>query len=153
MSIMRMKTPLDVAASDHPDIIDLGWMRLITTSYSRLFWEGCQNHELRIPKCRHCGHVWFYPTPRCVECLEPAGDWIVSSGDATLYSYTAVHRPLHQDLAGDVPYIVAVVELSEGVRMMTNIVGAKEDELEVGMPLKVEFVPKGDAVLPLFRRA
>lgn len=152
MSNLRMKTPLDIEASpDNPDVIDIGWMRIATSPYSRFFWEGCRKHELRLPKCTSCGNIWFYPTPRCTACLSPAGHWIVASGKATLYSWTSVERPLIPELAGRVPYIVAVVALEEGVRMMANLHGVREDDLAVDMPLTVGFeeLPTG-AVLPFF---
>ena len=153
MSTLRMKTPLDIEASPgDPDIIDIGWMRIVTSSYARFFWEGCKQHELRIPKCKACGNLWFYPTPRCTKCLQPAGDWIVASGAASLYSYTSLHRPLHKDLESSVPYVVAVVSLAEGVRMMANIEGAPEAELQLDMPLQVDFKElKTGAVLPFFK--
>lgn len=155
MSNLRMKTPLDVEADPtDPDIIDIGWMRIVTSPHARFFWEGCKKHELRIPKCNACGNVWFYPTPRCTKCLAPAGDWIVSSGDATLYSWTAVYRPVVEAVSKTLPYLVVVVEMAEGVRMMANLEGAKEEELRDGMPLRVGFkeLPSG-AVMPYFSLA
>lgn len=153
MSNLRMKTPLDIEADPNdPDIIDIGWMRIVTSAYARFFWEGCRVRELRIPKCQACGNLWFYPTPRCTKCLAPAGHWIVASGEATLYSYTTLHRPLHKDLEPELPYIVGVVQLSEGVRMMTNIVGAPEAQLQTDMPVRVDYRElKTGAVLPVFR--
>ena len=139
MSTLRMKTPLDVEASDDPNLIDIGWMRITTSDYSRFFWEGCRDGELRIPHCRACGNTWFYPTPRCTKCLKPAGEWIVASGDASLYSFTTVTRPLHKALADSVPYIVAVVELREGIRMMTNLRNVTEETAKIGMSLTVTF--------------
>lgn len=155
MNHMRMKTPLDVEADPNdPDIIDIGWMRIITSDYARFFWEGCKAHELRIPKCAACGNVWFYPTPRCTRCLAPAGEWIVASGEATLYSWTSVYRPLVAGVRDTLPYLVAVVELPEGVRMMANIEGATEEELRDGMPLSVGFKQLATgAVLPYFTLA
>jgi len=154
MSNLRMKTPLDIEASDDPSLIDIGWMRIQTSPYSMFFWEGCRKHELRLPKCQACGNIWFYPTPRCTRCLEPAGHWIVSSGRGTLYSFTAVHFPLHADLADRTPYVVGVVGLAEGVRMMANIVGAEESALRLDMPVKVGFEALSTgAVLPHFTPA
>lgn len=154
MSNLRMKTPLDIEASDDPSLIDIGWMRIPTSPYSTFFWEGCRKHELRLPKCRACGNLWFYPTPRCTRCLEPAGDWIVSSGRGTLYSYSAVHHPLHASLANLVPYIVGVVALEEGIRMMSNIVGAEEKQLRLNMPVQVVFQTLSTgAVMPHFTPA
>lgn len=151
MSTLRMKTPLDVEASDDPSIIDIGWMRITTSEYSRFFWEGCREGELRIPKCEACGNTWFYPTPRCTACLAPAGSWVVASGRGSLYSFTTVSRPLHQSLAAAVPYIVAVVELEEGIRMMANLKEATEDTAKIGMPLVARYqdLPSGWA-LPYF---
>jgi uncharacterized OB-fold protein len=154
MSNLRMKTPLDIEADpDDPNIIDIGWMRIVTSEYARFFWEGCKVRELRIPKCKACGNLWFYPTPRCTKCLQPAGDWIVSSGKATLYSFTTVHRPLHKDISSE-PYLVAVVTLEEGVRMMANVEGATEADLKLDMPLQVDYkTMKTGAVLPFFKPA
>lgn len=150
---LRMRTPLDIEASpDDPDIIDIGWMRIATSPYARFFWEGCKKRELRLPKCHACGNLWFYPTPRCTKCLQPAETWIVSNGRGTLYSYTTVHRALHKSLEQALPYVIAVVTLAEGVRMMANVHGAREEELQLDMPLQVDFRElETGAVLPFFK--
>lgn len=152
MSDLRLKTPLDLQAdADDPNVLDVGWMRIVISPYTKFFWEGCQRRELRLPHCLSCNNVWFYPTPRCVNCLEPARSWLVSPGRGKLYSFTTVHRPIEKSLAAKAPYVVAIVELDEGVRMMGNMPGCKEEDLQVNMRIKLEFVTSSTGViLPAF---
>ena len=91
---------------------------------------------------------------RCIECFSDDLAWTAARGTGTLYSYTLVHQVFHPGFASEVPYNVAMVDLDEGVRMVTNIVGLPDEELRVGMPLVVEFERISDELaLPKFRPA
>jgi uncharacterized OB-fold protein len=118
------------------------------------FWEGCAAGELRIQHCRSCDRHVFYPRLLCPHCGSGELEWVVSDGTATLHSYVISHRPA-PGFADDVPYVIAVVELPEGVRMMTNLVGVDPEpaELPLDMPLRVVFEQRGEVCLPLFAPA
>ena len=120
------------------------------TELSRPHWEGCRRGELLVQRCADCGCYVFTPEVACTGCLSNHLDWVRSSGCGTLYSYTVIHRPQRPEF--DVPYVGAIIELDEGWHMLSNIVDADPGALEIGMPVQVCFVPRGeDLVLPMFR--
>jgi uncharacterized protein len=123
------------------------------TPETRHFWDGTKAGELRIQGCDDCAHRYFPPRPFCPACGSRSVHVIKATGRATLYSYVIHHRPR----AGfEPPYAIAVVELEEGPRMMTNIVGCPQtpDALVLDMPLEVTFEAQNDAItLPFFRPA
>jgi uncharacterized OB-fold protein len=118
------------------------------------FWEGAAQGELRMQRCRSCARYYFYPRPFCPHCFSQDVEWTTVSGDARLISYVINHRPL-PPFDPSVPLVVALVELAEGPRMMSNITGVEPvpSALELDMPLKVTFAPRGDYALPLFAPA
>ncbi len=101
------------------------------------FWEGLKNHELRIQRFTDDGTLMFPPANANPNTHSMEYDWIVSSGKGTLYSHTVVHYP--QVPSFDYPLIVGLVELEEGVRIITNIVNVKPEQIEIGMPVEVCF--------------
>lgn len=120
------------------------------TALSRPHWEGCQEGELRVQRCAQCGHFVFIPHPSCTRCHTEALEWVVSSGRGTVYSYTVVHRAPRPAFA--VPYVVAIVELSEGWHMLTNLIEIAPEDVTVGMPVEVSFREQNeDITLPFFR--
>ena len=108
------------------------------------FWEGARRGELVLPRCRTCSTVFFYPRELCPECLSSDLDWVTASGRGRVYSYTIVHQPAHPTFRADSPYVYAIVQLDEGVRMVSNIVDCPHDELAINMPVAAVF----DAVTP-----
>jgi uncharacterized protein len=121
------------------------------TPETRPFWDGAAAGELRVQRCLACRRHYFYPRPVCPHCGTSEVEWVTVSGRATLYSYVISHRPA-PGFAGDGPYAIAVVELEEGVRMMTNVVDCPNEQLVIGMPLEVTFEQISDEVaLPKFR--
>jgi uncharacterized protein len=121
------------------------------TPETQPFWDGTAAGELRVQRCGACARHYFYPRPGCPHCGADDVAWVTVSGRATLYSYVINHRPA-PGFAADGPYAIAVVELEEGVRMMTNIVATEitPENLRLDMPLRVVFEPRGDMHLPLF---
>jgi uncharacterized OB-fold protein len=115
---------------------------------SRPFWEGIAQGELRIQRCASCGHHVFYPRAFCPYCHSDQLTWVAASGKGSIYSYTVAY----QAPASEVPFIIALVELEEGVRMMTRILGAPRERIEIGAPvrLSIESLADGPA-LPYFR--
>jgi hypothetical protein len=126
----------------------------VPTPETLQFWEGTLRGELRIQRCRECDQAYFYPRPFCPSCLSNDVEWIAASGRATLHTYVINHRP-PPGFADDAPYAIAVVELEEGPRMMTNIVGVENtpENLVLDMNLEVTFEPHGDQMVPKFRPA
>ena len=115
------------------------------------FWDGCARGELRLQRCRDCGKPYFYPRPVCPECGSTDVEWFTASGRATLYSYVINHRPA-RGFEDDGPYAIAVVQLAEGPRMMTNLVGVPNtpEDLILDMELQVTFEQRGEISLPVF---
>ena len=97
----------------------------VPTPETQPFWDGCAAGELRIQRCADCALPYFYPRPVCPACGSTRVEWFTASGRATLYSYVINHRPA-RGFEDDAPYAIAVVELAEGPRMMTNIDGRPE---------------------------
>jgi hypothetical protein len=115
------------------------------------FWEGAKEHRLMLPRCNACGKSWFPPSRRCTHCLSDDTRWIEASGKGRIHSFVTVHRVYHAAFAEAVPYIVAFVELAEGPRMLTNIVGVAPEDARCGMPVAVVFDDiEGWGALPKF---
>jgi uncharacterized OB-fold protein len=118
---------------------------------SRAYWEGLEQGELRIQRCRSCAKAVFYPRSICPYCHSDQLEWIVASGRGTIYTYTVLHQAFGA-FAADVPFIVALVALDEGVRMLSRIVDAPRDQVAIGAAVEVTFATVGDGVtLPYFR--
>lgn len=119
---------------------------------SQPYWDACRRGELTVQRCAACGHYVFIPQPACTRCLSSALEWVRSSGRGRVYSYTVVWRP--QQPAFEVPYTVAIVEMDEGWKTLTNIVDCPVDDVRVGMDVEVKFVPMSEEItLPMFRPA
>lgn len=116
------------------------------------FWSRCQDGRLHFQRCASCGTWRHLPRYMCARCGSPEFVWELSSGTGTLFSWTVTHQALHPAFAGDIPFIAAVVELEEGVRMATRLVDCPPDRLELEMPLALDFETLGDDFrLPVFR--
>jgi uncharacterized OB-fold protein len=131
---------------------------LVPDDASRPFFAGASQGVLLLRRCRAC-ETFMSPTgglgtplrPRCVNCFSAELEWAPASGRGTLYSFAIQHQ--RYDPAFEVPYNIAVVELDEGVRLTTNVVGCANDELWIGMPLEVTFERLSEEVaIPKFRR-
>jgi len=117
------------------------------------FWAGCREGRLLVQGCRDCGRSRFPPAPICPHCGSPRSGWIEASGRARIYSWIVVRHPVPAEVyAEEVPYVVALVELDEGVRMPTRIVDCEPEAVSAGMAVEVVFRPHGENFrLPLFR--
>jgi uncharacterized OB-fold protein len=125
------------------------------TPETREFWDGARRHELRIQRCRACGKAYFFPRPFCPHCSSKDVEWITASGRGRLHTYVINHRPApgFHDFA---PYVIAIVQLDEGPRLMTNIVGveAAPEALPPDLAVEVAWERQDDDItLPLFRPA
>jgi len=118
------------------------------------YWDAARDRRLLIKRCGACGRAHFYPRPFCPHCWSNEVTWEEASGRATLYTYSIVRRNDLPPFNERVPYVAAVIDLEEGPRMMTNVEGCAEEDLEIGMPLIVDFRVETDEVtVPVFRPA
>jgi uncharacterized OB-fold protein len=123
------------------------------TPETRPFWEGTRRGELRLQRCDACAHVYFPPRPFCPKCAGRKVSWFKASGRGLLYSYVIHHRPVPGFTP---PYSIAVVELQEGPRLLTNIVNCPQtpEALQLDMPVEVSFKQLSDEIaLPVFQPA
>lgn len=109
------------------------------------FWDGTVEKRLRLQRCRSCGEVVWYPRGVCPRCGSLELDWFEASGKGVVYSYTVIRRGAPAPYAGAEPYVLAYVELDEGPRLLTNIVGCDTAAVQVGGEVCVEFHPTGEA--------
>lgn len=120
---------------------------------SKPFWEACERQELYLQRCRDCGVVRYYIRALCPECLSGETEWLRSSGRGTVYTFTVTHQNQAEGFRDQLPYVLAYVELEEGVRMLTGIVDCPPDQVRIGMAVIVKFEAIDGAVIPKFAPA
>ena len=103
------------------------------------FWDGLAQDEVRIQRCATCGTWVFYPRSRCPSCLGDDLPWQTVSGRGTVYSYTVARQATHPAFEAELPQLLAIVELDEGVRMTTTIVDVAPEDLRVGLAVEAHF--------------
>jgi uncharacterized OB-fold protein len=122
------------------------------TPWSKPFWDGCKNGKLLIQQCKECQRYVFYPKLFCPFCLSYDLNWIEATGKGKIYTFTVVYSYQPTEFSADVPYVVAVIDLEEGVRMMSNIVGCKPEAVKCDMDVEVVFEKVShDVTLPKFK--
>jgi uncharacterized OB-fold protein len=120
---------------------------------SHPFWDAARERRLAIQRCRACNEYVFPPRALCPTCHDAALEWVDATGTGSVYSYTVARRPAGASFADKVPYVVAIVELDEGVRMLSNVVGVEVDAVRVGQRVQVTFEESGEVTLPMFEPA
>jgi len=121
---------------------------------TRGYWEGAARGELVLQRCRACDVVQHRPRNICATCLSSEIEHFVASGHGHVYTYTVTHQNQMPGFRGACPYVLAYVELAEGPRLMTNIVGCDPESVEVGMSVVVDFAPcENGLAVPRFRPA
>ena len=121
------------------------------TPDNKPFWSACKQHELSLHRCQNCGHIRL-PSPICQKCLSMDSEWVRVSGRGKLYTWTTIYQRYHPGFAEELPYNVAIVELENGLRLMTNIVGCKNEDLRIGMEVEVIFEDVTEEItLPKFK--
>ena len=126
------------------------------TEITKPLWEASKRGELVIQKCRKCGHMQWYPRPSCVNCASRELEWTKVSGRGKVYSFTVVRQVIGNspEFQKDIPFVVAEIDLEEGVRLYSNIIGIAHEEVEVDMPVEVVFEEcTTDISLPKFKPA
>lgn len=117
------------------------------------FWAAVQERRLVVPRCDACGTLTFPPTIACPACGADAFTWTAVSGRGRVYSFVVYHRVYHPAFADRVPYAVGVIELEEGPRLISNVVGVPLDEIVCDMPVTVVYEEVRDGYLiPKFTR-
>jgi uncharacterized OB-fold protein len=124
----------------------------VKTQEGMPFWEGCKRGELLLQQCDKCHAFQWFPRAYCRDCSNDKLTWIRASGRGRVVSFSIVRKPINQSFASMVPYVLAVVELDEGIRMMTNIVDAVSRNVKADDVVQVVFEEQNDDVtIPLFR--
>ncbi len=118
---------------------------------SEEFWKATQRHELLIQECGDCGKKIFYPKPFCTKCLSANLKWIRSSGKGKVYSYAVPRAQTPRPFSNDTPYIIAVINLEEGVTISSNTINCKPEDMRCNMDVRVIFEDVSDTItLPKF---
>jgi hypothetical protein len=116
------------------------------------YWEKTKQHELWLMRCKDCNQAYFYPRPICPSCFSRSTEWFQSSGKGTIYTFAIVHRA--PTPAFTAPYVVAYIELEDGVRLPTNLIDVEPDpeHVKIGMACEVVYEDISDTIsLPKFR--
>ena len=121
---------------------------------SKGFWEACQRHQLYVQKCRACDALRYYPRALCTNCMSSDTQWLKCSGRGKVYTFTTTYQNQAPGFRESIPYIMAYVELEEGVKMLTNIIDCAPEQAKIGMPVEVVYEDVTPAVtLAKFRLA
>ena len=116
------------------------------SSISAPFWHAARAHRLQLQHCGHCDRYIYYPRPFCPACLQSDLTWRDVSGRGTVYTFTVVRRAASARFQALVPYVHAIVELEEGPRMTTNIVGCAPESVRIGMPVRAVYEDLDDTI-------
>ena len=117
------------------------------------FYGWCKQRELRFQRCTGCGAWRHVPREQCAACGSQQWEWARSSGHGSVFTWTVVARAMHPSFQDDVPYAAVVIELEEGVRLVSEVVHCPPEALDIGMPVEVVFEDvTPEVTLPKFRR-
>jgi uncharacterized OB-fold protein len=115
------------------------------------YWEAAASGELVVQECPECGHRQFYPRAVCTQCGADPG-WLTCSGNGTVHTFTVIRQNHAKPFKEELPYVVAIVDLDEGPRMMGTVTGSDPGDVHIGMPVEVYFVPADENVaVPYWR--
>ncbi len=119
-----------------------------------VYLDGIRNDRLMVQHCGACNSHWHYPRPVCPGCGSDDWDWVDAQGSGTVHSFTIVHRAPVKALKHLTPYVLAMVDLTEGARVTSIIVGETALDISIGDPVKIAFPkgPAGEAGMPVFKQ-
>jgi hypothetical protein len=124
----------------------------VPTPESQPYWDGAKEHRLRVQRCSACAHHQLYPRRLCTRCGAPDPAWVDACGRGAVESFTVVRRAIHGAYALEVPYVVALIRLEEGPRLMSNIVECVPEAVRMGAEVDVVFEARSPAItVPQFR--
>lgn len=122
------------------------------TDLDRPHWEAAAKHQLLIQSCNDCGHMWFPPAENCPNCLGTNLGWKEPKGTGKVHSFIIYHQGWLPGYLKSTPYNVAIIQLDEGPRFISNVVGIDNDHIEVDMPVQVTFEDVApDVSIPRFK--
>lgn len=123
----------------------------VPTALTQPYWDAARQGELRLQHCQACGHWQFYPRPFCLSCESDHLQWQRTSGLGTVYTFTVNHRAPNPFMKARLPYVVAIVQLDEGPRLMANVLNAQPGQMAIGKRVQVCFEQASeDITLPQF---
>jgi len=144
----RPPAPTERPAAPPPAAADV--LRPVVTPDTQFFWDGTALGELRIQRCGECGVLRHPPGPMCPDCGTGRPGYVVAAGTGEIYSYVVHHHPLVPGRR--VPFVVALVQLTEGVRMVGELLGTDPGQVRIGMPVRADFARvDGELTLPAWR--
>jgi uncharacterized OB-fold protein len=120
---------------------------------SEPFWRATKDHELKYQQCNDCNAIVFYPRHHCTSCGSADLAWKTSAGQGEVYTFSIVRQNRSPSFRDLVPYVLAYVDLDEGFRIMTNIVGIAPEDVRCGMRVKVQWEDAEEVSFPLFAPA
>lgn len=125
----------------------------IVNADSEPYWNAARERRLFIRKCKACCELHFMPRYLCPSCWSDQLEWVEASGTGSVHSFTIVRRASAAEFAPRVPYVVALIDLDEGPRMMANVLGDNAFSVSIGDRVQVTFEDRGDgALIPQFNR-
>jgi uncharacterized protein len=116
------------------------------TPLTQPYWDGARAKKVMFQQCRACGTNWHPPMPLCPTCHSTEINWLASAGTGSIYTYTIVRHPTHPAFQDKIPYVVAVVELDEGPRIVTNVKNCAVEDVRGGMRVSIFFEDATDSV-------
>lgn len=122
-----------------PDDIVMGRPVPAPSALTAGFWSAARDHRLVVQACAGCGLLRHYPQPMCAACHSTAWEWTPVSGRGSIYTFTVTHQAFHPAWAEHLPYIVATIELEEGVRMVSDLPGCDLESVAIGRPVACWF--------------
>jgi len=119
--------------------------------YNDTYWQNISSGKLCLQYCPTCDKYIYYPRSLCPHCLQANWEWKELTGKGQVHSYTIVHVSALPDFQNETPYIYALIELAEGVRMPSNLIDCPLDEVRVGLPVELAFIERNGKTLPVFK--
>jgi uncharacterized OB-fold protein len=120
------------------------------TELNQPYWDALADGRLTFQRCRHCRNAWLPQRNECPKCLEADWGWEDASGSARVVSWIVYHTAYDESFKDRVPYNVAIVELAEGPRMVTNIVGVPNDRIEADSKVRFVAEQRGELTVACF---
>ncbi len=114
------------------------------------FWEATKDHELKYQVCDDCGGVVWHPRRHCTHCTSLSLSWKTSKGEGTVYTYSIVRQNYYPAFREEIPYVIAWIDLDEGFRMLSNVVGVDAESVSCGQRVKVSWDDQEGLSLPMF---
>lgn len=124
----------------------VAWPKPTISAANRPHWEAAKNHELRYQQCLDCG-AWIYPiAPMCQACWSERFEWRAVKGEGKISSWIVVRRALHPAFVDEIPYVVAEVDLAEGIRVLAPVVNIEPEQMRAAMSVRAKFLDRSDDV-------